>query len=97
MNTPNGMHTDHINGNCLDNRRGNLRVCTQAENKRNLSLSKRNSSGFKGVYWSKERNKWHVRAGSKHIGRYNNIIDAAKAYNQAAISMFGEYAKLNDV
>ena len=52
---------DHLNGDVSDNSWGNLRKCTRAENNRNTKLSKNNSSGFKGVDWSKPMNKWRSR------------------------------------
>ena len=94
-----GKSTDHINGNCLDNRRANLRVCTNTENLRNRKIHKNNKCGFKGVYWEKTRAIWVVslRFNKKHytVGRFKNIIDAANAYNNKAIELFGEFARLN--
>lgn len=96
MSTPEGMDTDHINSNSLDNRRSNLRICTHAENLRNKRIQKNNKSGYKGVYWDKFRDKWRVeiRLNGKHMsgGRYDNILDAARAYDRKAKKLFGEYA-----
>jgi len=52
MNTPKGMHTDHINGDGLDNRKENLRVCTPQENHQNRKLRADSSTGFKGVAYT---------------------------------------------
>ena len=52
MNTPKGMHTDHINGYGLDNRKENLRVCTAQENHQNRRLRSDSSTGFKGVQYT---------------------------------------------
>lgn len=97
--TPKGMKTDHINGNKLDNRKSNLRICNISENNRNCCVHKDNKSGFKGVYWDKSRNKWAagVRCNKKHytIGRFNRIEDAVSAYNIRAKELFGDFAKLN--
>lgn len=97
MQTPNGMDTDHINGDRLDNRRTNLRICTHSENMRNkrAMLHKR----FKGVNWYKRMEKWivKIRKDKKdyHIGYFDSEVDAAKAYNIAAIKYHGEFARLN--
>lgn len=92
---------DHINHNGLDNRRENLRVCTNVENLRNANLSKNNSSGFKGVSWSKDKNKWEayitIGGKKKSLGKYTEASDAAQAYNIAAERYFGEFALLNKV
>ena len=54
------VHTDHINGDGLDNHRANLRVCSHAENMRNSRKRVNNKSGFKGVSWNKAKGKWKV-------------------------------------
>lgn len=93
-------HADHINGNGLDNRRSNLRVCTQAQNKAGYSLSRRNTSGYKGVCWYKGRNKsWCARIMARgkyyQLGYFKDAKEAARAYDKAAKELHGEYAKLN--
>ncbi len=95
---------DHINGNRLDNRRINLRFCTQSQNLMNRIKRKRlSSSKYKGVYFRKDTGKFVARikqiGTKKHInlGCFVNELDAAKAYNAAAIEYFGEFAKLNDL
>jgi hypothetical protein len=97
--TPIGFSTDHINRNKLDNRRNNLRVCSHAQNTRNRGLSPTNTSGFKGVTWCKDSSKWraHIKLNGKklHLGLYKDSIDAAMAYDQAALELFGEFAKTN--
>jgi hypothetical protein len=100
MHTPNGMYTDHINGDKLCNLRCNLRICTASQNIANTNKLQNNTSGYKGVYFEKERNKWVAGIHDKknrHIklGRFKNKIDAAKAYDKAAREMFGEFAKTN--
>ena len=60
MAPPAGMIVDHINGNTLDNRRSNLRVCTQSQNLMNSKKRIDNTSGFKGVSWKKSKKLWQV-------------------------------------
>ena len=99
MDTPKGLDTDHINHNPLDNRKVNLRVCEHGQNQANHTIQKNNTSGFKGVYWHNQRQKWWARLQYKgkqrSLGLYSDKIDAAKAYNRGAIQYFGEYANLN--
>ena len=101
MNCPSNFVVDHINGNSLDNRRSNLRICTSRENSFNSSIAKNNVSGFKGVSKHKLTGKWESRIGVNrkklHLGLFNNKRTAAMAYNIAAKKYFGEFAKLNDL
>lgn len=100
-NAPQNMTVDHINGNKADNRRSNLRICAQAENSRNVRTSKSNTSGYKGVWWHCQNKKWRasITLNGKpiHLGLYDDKIEAAKAYNKAAIRYHGEFAKLNKI
>ena len=97
--TPPTKETDHINGNTLDNRRCNLRVCTKSQNQMNRQLSPTNKSGFKGVHWDRYRNKWRttIKAGprQRYVASNTCLIKAAVAYDKAAIKHFGEFACLN--
>ena len=99
-NAPPGMVVDHINGDTLDNRRENLRVCTNAENVKGQHRA-RGASQYKGVYWNKHSQKWAVQIGGvvlrEHLGRYVDEKDAARAYNEAALRIYGEFAVLNEV
>ena len=89
---------DHINSNTLDNRKSNLRPCTHAQNIRN-GIFPKGISKYKGVYWCKLHKKWRARIGIDyrriHLGLFPIEEDAAKAYNEAAIKHFGEFARLN--
>lgn len=69
--TPDHLQTDHINRDRLDNRRGNLRNVTGSTNTMNQGLSPRNTSGYRGVSWDKNREKW--RAQTKHLGKWVNL------------------------
>lgn len=99
INTPKGMHTDHIDGNKLNNQKSNLRICTNAENCRNSGKRKNNHSGYKGVHWFARGKKWKscicVNYKIIHLGSFDNKIDAAVSYNEAAKKYFGEFAHLN--
>lgn len=97
LNAPAGTLVDHINGNGLDNRRENLRLCTPHENQRNHKLYSTNKTGFKGV--SAFRNKFKATIGFENrqifIGLFTTPQEAAKAYDKAALKYFGEFANIN--
>lgn len=102
LNTPPDMVTDHINGNRLDNRRCNIRICTEMENQRNRIKHKVATSKYKGVSRStRGRNGWevmlYVKGKRQYIGHYASEIDGALAYNEAAKKVFGEFACLYTV
>lgn len=87
---------DHINHNGLDNRKCNLRICTNSQNLCNCNLPKNNKSGHKGVYWESTRNKWNTQITLNgkcvHLGIFDNIEDAIKARNDAAEKYYKEFA-----
>ena len=92
---------DHINRNTYDNRKSNLRECSHAQNMCNMSKRSNTKSQYKGVAWHKATGSWIAQIGfmnkRKHLGCFNSEIDAAKAYNKAAIELFKEFAALNPV
>lgn len=94
-----GQQIDHINGNGLDNRSGNLRFCTNQENQRNARTRKDNTSTYKGVTLNRGTGKWRAQiktdGNQRHIGNYPTPGEAARAYDRAAIERFGEFAKIN--
>lgn len=90
------LYVDHINGNTLDNRKSNLRVCSNADNLKNrVTLPKNNTSGIIGVYFVKSRNKWRAEIqynnNKINLGSYTNKEDAIKARLEAELKYFGEY------
>ena len=92
MQTPSNMVTDHIyqvsNGVC-DNRKSNLRVCTQQQNLMNCLLRNDNNSGITGVFWVEQLNKWRVQitkdGKTLSLGCYKNLEEAKKARKSAEI------------
>ncbi len=93
------IEVDHVDGNRLDNRWVNLRYVNSQQNSMNRGLYRTNTSGYKGVHWSKSKNKWEAGLRCKgkgvHLGVIVNIEDAARAYNEAAVKYFGDYARLD--
>lgn len=95
MNCPDDKVIDHINHNKLDNRKENLRICTQHQNTMNQGIRSNNSSGVTGVYFDKSRNKWVAQIKHNYrkifLGRFNTKEEAIEARKQAEIEYFGEY------
>ncbi|MHC4259417.1 MAG: AP2/ERF family transcription factor [Planctomycetota bacterium] len=97
---PDGMVTDHMNHDSMDNRKANLRPATRSQNtchRRKRSDAK--TSKYKGVSWKKSSRKWQAHIGFQkrdiHLGYFRDEIDAAKAYDEAARKYHGEFACLN--
>lgn len=93
-----GSSVDHRDGDRLNNRRANLRECSQRENAKNTRLAKNNTSGFKGVSTTAE-GRWRARitVDRKEIrlGVFDTREEAAAAYDRAALQMHGEFASPN--
>lgn len=96
-NAPDGMDVDHINGDKLDNRCSNLRICTRQQNCWNVPTPRHNTSGYKGVQWRKDRQKWiaviRVDNNLKRVGSFDTPQEASLAYQEAAKKYFGEFAR----
>lgn len=105
MNAPKGINVDHVNGDTLDNRKCNLRFCTNQQNLENRSKNKRNISGYKGVVPGSisHPNKWRAQIGTRrnrksktyNLGHYDTKEEAARAYDKKAKELFGDFARLN--
>jgi hypothetical protein len=89
------IHVDHINGDRLDNRKSNLRLCSNAENMRNRGALKSNTSGFKGVVLS-GKDRWRAQIKFKrtyyYLGIFSTAEAAHEAYKSAAAKLHGEFA-----
>jgi len=90
---------DHINRNGLDNRKENLRICSQSENNRNRGKSDVNVTGYKGVFVRRNTNSYmaaiSVNKKQIYLGMFLGKEEAARAYDEAAKKYFGEFANLN--
>lgn len=94
---PAGFDVDHVDGDRANNRLGNLRLATPAQNQANTTkLRKTNTSGYRGVSWHHARKRWEARirlSGRRtFLGYFDDVIDAARAYDAAYFSAFGEFA-----
>ncbi len=95
-----GVEVDHINGDSLDNRKRNLRLCTRSQNVANTTKMRGpRSSKYRGVSWNKKGKMFlaQLYVGGKHVfrGLFEDEIDAAMAYNAVALQYHGKFAKPN--
>jgi hypothetical protein len=99
LNTPFGLLTDHRDRNGLNNQKSNIRICTIAENNKNVNIRKDSSCGIKGVTFKKREKKWSAQIGIggkiKWLGYFNTPEDAALAYDNANIRLYGEFQSPN--
>jgi len=110
MDPPKGMDIDHIDGNTLDNRKENLRICTRSQNSQNKKLRCDSASGYKGVHKMKSRNlkkpfkayigipDWReqgLKVNQMRLGYYATAGEAARVRDKKAKELFGEFAYLN--
>lgn len=97
MGNPKGMIIDHIDGDTMNNRKSNLRVCTFRENCRNRKMHRGNTSGYRGVTWVEKEQKWmayiHIDMCKKfkNLGYFENKEDAYKARLKAEEKYFGDF------
>ncbi len=99
MNAPKDKFVDHRDGNTLDNRKGNLRLATTAQNNRNRQrMNPQNTSGFNGVFWERKVNKWRVQVSihnkRHHVGVFETLPDAVEAQRRASLEFYGEFSPL---
>jgi hypothetical protein len=98
MSAPDGLEVDHINGNTLDNRKSNLRICQHKENMRNVKLRRTNRSGYKGVSFDVRRNKWKARitlnSRENFLGYFETPQGAYGAYCKAVKKYHGEFGRV---
>ncbi len=100
MRPPDGLQVDHINGDKLDNRRCNLRLCTNQQNSWNIKNNrKKKTSLYRGVYWYERDSRWVANLclnyKTIYLGRFDNELEAAQAYDTAVTMFRGEYASPN--
>lgn len=98
--TPTGKYTDHKNGNRLDNRRTNLRICTTQENLQNRKKHVNNKGKYKGVTKHESSSgliRYHATIQGEYLGTYESEEEAARAYDLEATKRFGEYSRPNNV
>ena len=92
---PAGVLIDHKDRNGLNCQRDNLRAATKSTNMANRPKRSDSKVPYKGITWHQQSNKWRVRIAGKQVGMFVDPLDAAKAYDAAAMAKFGEYACLN--
>lgn len=92
LNAPRGRVVDHISGDRLDNRRENLRLCSIGNNVRN-NVRRGGRFPYKGIY--AHGKKFGAQIGRRKLGTFPSVIDAAEAYDRAALQIYGEFANLN--
>lgn len=90
---------DHIDCDTLNNRRSNLRIATGTQNNCNQRIRKDNKSGYKGVHKRSDSKKWraqiHMNGVKQGLGVFDTPEEAARAYDDAARQLYGEFACLN--
>lgn len=98
--TDKSILVDHIDRNPLNNQKSNLRLCNKQQNAANSKKRKGGSSKYRGVSlcWDRKNRyiaRLYYKGRNYHLGRFKTEIEAAKAYNEKALELYGEFANLN--
>jgi hypothetical protein len=100
MGDPPGQVVDHWDGNRLNNKKTNLRACSIGENSKNIRMSLSNKSGYRGVSWSKDMEKWRatisLNGKTQHLGYFDDPERASAAYEEAAELFYGDNRRLEE-
>jgi len=95
---PGELEIDHVDGNRANNKLNNLRLANSNQNKYNTKVRNDNSSGYKGVTWTKYTKSWRAIIYSQkrryHLGYYATAIEAYAVYVTAAKELHGKFAKV---
>lgn len=90
---------DHVDGNGLNNQRHNLRRATPSQNAMNRGIRSDNTTGSKGVTWEQSSQKYRVRIAVNgrrfHVGRFDSLEEATRAYEEKARELHGKFANLH--
>lgn len=101
LGSPTGSMIDHRDRNGLNNRRQNLRYCSNSQNQYNSKPKRTNKCGFKGVYWHKTNQKWAARitvdGKVQLLGYFTDLEAAGTAYDRAALQLCGMFARPNHI
>jgi len=98
MGAKKGQQVDHIHHRTLDNRKSELRLCSPSQNQHNQGIRASNTSGYKGVSWHRQRQKWRAQIRlnrkNKYLGLYDTPEQAHAAYCLAAAELHGDFARV---
>lgn len=99
MGMPSGMDVHHIDHYGLNNCKSNLIICSHQQNMASRKLNINSTTGYKGVWYRKDNGMWRsvIKVNGKNIclGSFDNILEAARVYDDAAVQHFGKFAFTN--